>query len=528
MLQEAARKLGFSAKKISKLAQDLYEGIEVNGKTTGLITYMRTDSVSVSSQALDSTRKFISSSYGDNYLPEKPRYFKNKTKNAQEAHEAIRPTDIALLPDDAKNSLSIDHYKLYSLIWRRMMASQMNNAIMDAVAIDIADSGKKDIFRASGSTVKFDGFLKLYIKDKNENAEILPAVKEGDKVEALEIQPDQHFTEPPPRYTEASLVKKLEELGIGRPSTYPSIIAVLQDRGYVLLDRKRFIAVPKGRIVSAFLTSFFEKYVEYDFTAKLEDQLDDISNGEADSKAVLKDFWIPFKTRIDEVLLVKASEILDVMEGKLNSYLYKGEEHNCGECKTGEMKLKNGRFGPFLGCSNYPNCKNIQRIPDVTTSEVIAVENQNIGELQLPNKIGDDNTGKTYTIKRGPYGVYIEAVKDKDIKRVSVPKDKSLASIDLEYAIQMALLPRVVGESQEFGPIKAGFGRFGPYVEFGGKYVSIKEHDPISISIEEAESIIREKGSKVKAPRAKKTLSKKTKTTKTKAKTKTTKVKKKG
>jgi DNA topoisomerase-1 len=513
MLQEASRKLGFSAKKTSKLAQDLYEGIEVEGKTTGLITYMRTDSVHISSQALDASRKFISSYFGKDYLPEKARFFKNKTKNAQEAHEAIRPTDMNLLPEKAKNSLSLDHYKLYSLIWRRMMASQMSNALLDSVTLDIADVSGQDIFRATGSTIKFDGFLKLYIKEKEEGSEakeeeaILPSVKIGELVETIEIRPDQHFTEPPPRYTEASLVKKLEELGIGRPSTYPSIIAVLQDRGYVVLERKRFAAVPKGRIVSAFLTSFFEKYVEYDFTAKLEDQLDDISTGEASSKSVLKDFWVPFKTRIDEVLLIRGSEILEKMEGKLNAYLYKGEAHKCTECNVGEMRLKNGRFGPFLGCSNYPNCKHIQRIPDMTNFEEVNEEKASTSALHLPHQIGVDESGKIYTIKSGPYGIYLEALKDKDIKRVKLPRNRSLETIDLNYAVVLASMPRLVGVSEEFGPIKASFGRFGPFVEFSGKYVSIKGHDPVSINLEEAEQMIREKASKPERTKAKKSAS---------------------
>ncbi len=517
MLQEAARKLGFSAKKTAKIAQGLYEGVEVDGKTTGLITYMRTDSVSISSQALDAARNLIGSHFGKSYLPEKARFFKNKTKNAQEAHEAIRPTDMALLPEKVKNSLSIDHYRLYSLIWRRMMASQMSNAILDSVTMDITNSGGQDIFRATGSTIKFDGFLKLYIKEKAEGTEdtelILPPVTIGEAVNTIEMRPDQHFTEPPPRYTEASLVKKLEELGIGRPSTYPSIIAVLQDRGYVLLDRKRFVAVPKGRIVSAFLTSFFAKYVEYDFTAKLEDQLDDISNGEASSKSVLKDFWGPFKSRIDEVLLIKGSEILEKMEGKLSAYLYKGEAHKCTECNIGEMKLKNGRFGPFLGCSNYPNCKHIQRIPDMTNSEELAEEESSVSGFPLPHLIGEGKDGRTYTIKRGPYGIYLEAIKDKDIKRVKLPAGRDLATVNLDYAMSLASMPRLVGISEEFGPIKASFGKFGPFVEFGGKYASIKGQDPVSIELKEAERIIREKASKpTRAPKSRPTKPKKSKT----------------
>jgi len=524
MLQEAARKLGFTAKKTSKLAQDLYEGIEVNGKTGGLITYMRTDSVSVSKQALAAARTVIASRFGDRYVPDQTRHYKNKTKNAQEAHEAIRPTDMSLLPEDVKHSLGLDHYKLYSLIWRRMMASQMSNAILDSVAIDIATPDEKNIFRATGSTIKFDGFLTLYIKDKAPEETILPAVSVGESVAVDEIVPEQHFTEPPPRYTEASLVKKLEELGIGRPSTYPSIIAVLQDRGYMLLERKRFIAVAKGRIVSAFLTSFFEKYVEYDFTAKLENQLDEISHGEVTSNKVLQEFWNPFKQRVDEVLTVKGSEILEKMEEKLLAYLYKNKDHKCTECNVGEMKLKNGRFGPFLGCSNYPDCKHIEKIPDITTAENAADEAVSTSGLQLPHLIGEDEMGRVYTIKRGPYGVYIESIKDKDIKRSSLPKDKSLVSVDLDYAKTLTSMPRMVGESAEFGPVKVGFGRFGPYLEFQGKYISIRGLDPISVELSDLEPIIREKGDKAKAPRPKAVKATKAKTPKKTSK-KTTKSK---
>lgn len=495
LLQEAARRMGFSAKKTSKLAQDLYEGISIGGKTTGLITYMRTDSVSVSELALNASRDFIGSEYGKPYLPAKPRFFKNKSKNAQEAHEAIRPTDMSITPEKAKSSLDNDHYRLYDLIWRRMIASQMNNAILDSVTLDISDKSEENVFRATGSTIKFDGFLKLYGgKSVSSDENIIPKVTKDQLAKLAEITPEQHFTEPPGRYSEAALVKKLEELGIGRPSTYPSIISILQERGYVVLDKKRFIAVPKGRVVSAFLTSFFEKYVEYDFTAKLEDELDDISNGDATSKKVLQGFWTPFKTRIDEVLQVKGSEILEKMEARLSSYLYKDKDHECSVCKKGTMRLKNGKFGPFLGCSNYPECKNIERIPDVLqgAADASQAEEQTQG-MQLPHALGEGASGYTMSIKKGPYGIYLEGIKGKEVKRAKIPAGRNLQTVDLEYADSLMKMPRELGSSEEYGVIKAGFGRFGPYVEYGGKYVSIKGKDPVTISLEEAVELIASK-----------------------------------
>lgn len=542
LLQEAARRLGFSAKKTSKLAQDLYEGVSINGKTTGLITYMRTDSVMVSQFALDASRDFIGSEFGKSYLPAKPRFFKNKSKNAQEAHEAIRPTDMKITPEKAKHSLDNDHYRLYDLIWRRMIASQMTNAIMDSVTLDIADSSEKNVFRATGSTVKFDGFLKVYGGSKSANREenIMPKVTKGQSSKLKKLIPDQHFTEPPPRYSEAALVKKLEELGIGRPSTYPSIISVLQDRGYVVLDKKRFIAVPRGRVVSAFLTSLFTKYVEYDFTAKLEDELDDISQGKIESKKVLSGFWDPFKHRVDEVLQVKGSEILEKMEERLSSYLYKDKDHKCTVCNKGTMRLKNGKFGPFLGCSNYPECKNIERIPDVLQSAADAgVAEEQAQGVSLPLEVGEGPSGYKMTIKKGPYGIYLEGVKGKEIKRAKIPAGKPLQSVSIEYADSLMQMPRTVGTSETYGVIKAGFGRFGPYVEYGGKYASIKGQDPVSITLAEAEAIIAAKPDKpargapkkaaaTKKPAAKKTVAKKAVSkTKTVAKSKTAKTKKK-
>lgn len=496
MLQESAKKIGFSAKKTAKIAQDLYEGMEFNGQSQGIITYMRTDSVDISQDALKECRHFIDKKFGQPYLPKTARKFKNKTKNVQEAHEAIRPTNINLTPEMLKSSISLDHYKLYSLIWQRTIASQMSNALLESTTVTISDKAEDNKFRATGTIIKFDGFLKLFINNKSLDDEIiLPATKINETLITSNIDPHQHFTQPAARFTEASLIKKLEDLGIGRPSTYPTIIAVLKDREYVTFEKKRFTTLAKGRIVNAFLTSFFEKYVEYNFTAMLENQLDDISNGLINSIIVLKNFWNPFKEQVDKILLVKISDILNEMEVGLNNYLFENDEHICSKCKTGEMKLKNGKFGPFLGCSNYPECKNIQKIndkldnhPDENNTATNSNATENKTELTLPFVIGSADDWD-YTIKKGPYGTYIEAVKAKDVKRMAVPTNKALATINLDYAIKLISLPRILGPYND-GIIKAGLGKFGPYLECDGKYYSIKGQDPISITFEEAKEFI--------------------------------------
>lgn len=491
MLQDASRKLGFSTKKTAKIAQDLYEGMSVNGKTVGLITYMRTDSVSVAQDALDSSRRLIEQHFGAQYVEPKIRIFPNKTKNAQEAHEAIRPTDLSLIPDDIKTSLDADHYKLYKLIWSRMMASQMSQAIIDIVSVDIEAGNGDGVFRASGSTIKFDGFLKLYVVDEKEEENVLPVLNASDVLGVENIKANQHFTEPPPRYTEASLVKKLEELGIGRPSTYPAIIAVLQDRGYVSLENKRFFAMPKGRMVSAFLESFFAKYVEYDFTANLEDELDAISNGKINYKKVLRNFWLPFKQNIDATMDVKTVQVLDTMESLLHDYLFGSADSKCNKCGIGFMKLKTGKFGPFLGCSNYPECNNIKKLGDDDKEQ----EEVSAATDQFPKSLGLDENGVEYVIKKGPYGVYVEHNVLGEIKRTKVPDGKKLEDINIEFVKAITALPRIVGESQKYGIIKAGSGRFGPYVQYEKKYVSIKA-DPITITLSDAEQAIDRKLSK--------------------------------
>jgi len=495
IIQEAARKLGFSAKKTSRMAQDLYEGQEVDGKTLGLITYMRTDSVSISAEALAATREHIESSFGSKYLPKSPKAYKTKTKNAQEAHEAIRPTNISLTPRDVKPYLDSDHFRLYELIWKRLVASQMENALFDQVGVDISSEDNKHTFRASGSTMVFDGFYKLYIEDKDDaeskDEQKLPVLDKDENLILDKINPEQHFTQPPPRYSEASLVKKMEELGIGRPSTYPTIISILQDREYVRIDKKRFFPESKGRLVIAFLLKFFTRYVEYDFTAKLEDELDDISNGEVEWKQVLRDFWNPFKSKTDEVMEIKKSDVTSQIEENIKDYIFDGLEINkegerkCPDCKTGTLHLKTGKFGAFVGCSNYPNCKYIHK---VGTSQ--AEDEQEAGAgggNTFPMILGNDENGSEISIRKGPYGIYIQRTLGKDIKRVGLPKGVMVDQVTMAYANNMLSLPRVLGPHPEDGKnVNAGIGRFGPYVEHNKVYKSIKNDDPITITLESA------------------------------------------
>ena len=496
LLQEAARKLGYSAKRTSRLAQDLYEGLTIDGSNVGLITYMRTDSVNLSEDAINNFRTHITSEFGNKYLPSTPRVYKTKAKNAQEAHEAIRPTNISLSPKSLSGKVEADHLRLYELIWKRALASQMENAILDSVGIDIATEDKKSVFRATGTTINFDGFLKLYQEgaddEEDEDKQPIPDLKVGEKVDMSEIETNQHFTQPPPRYTEASLVKKMEELGIGRPSTYPSIISILQEREYVLLDKKRFMAESKGRLVNAFLTAFFTKYVEFDFTAKLEDQLDDIANGETNWKEVLKGFWTPFKTEIDRVLTIKNVDIVKDIEKHLTTFMFGNVENleektKCPTCSTGTLGLKTGKFGAFIGCSNYPECKHVQQLgngialgADKTEEEI-----KQEGELQLPKILGE-HEGKEVSLRKGPYGFYVQLGDGKEVKRTGLQKGHDLKSVDFEFAMSLLSLPRVVGDHPEGGVVKAGIGRFGPYVEYNRKFKSIKNEDPVSITIERA------------------------------------------
>jgi DNA topoisomerase-1 len=509
--QEAARKLYFSAKRTMQVAQRLYEGINIGGETVGLITYMRTDGVTMAAEAVEACRGMIKDSYGAPYLPGEPRVYKSKAKNAQEAHEAVRPTDVTRRPEDVAAFLDDDQKKLYDLIWKRTVASQMENAVLDQVAVDIAAADKSSILRATGSVIAFDGFLKVYQEGKDEQQDaadgdddnklrILPDVKEGQSLARQEVEADQHFTQPPPRYTEASLVKRLEELGIGRPSTYASIISVLQDRNYVKLENRRFEPEDRGRLVTAFLASFFERYVEYDFTAGLEERLDDISGGRREWKQVLRDFWEAFSKAVDGTKELRVREVLDTLDELLGPHFFPdrpdgSNPRKCPACTDGRLGLKLGKFGAFIGCSNYPECRHTQALAVPNGEDGDAAE----AAVEFPRLLGNDpNTGLPVTVRKGPYGAYVQLGEAEEggpkPKRASLPKGMSPATIDLETALGLLSLPRDVGEHPETGDmITAGLGRFGPFIKMGGTYVSLKEDDVLTIGLNRAVALLADK-----------------------------------
>ena len=489
--QEASRKLGLGAATAMRIAQRLYEGVDIGGETVGLITYMRTDGVQLAPEAIGQTRRLIETKYGQSYVPAQPRVYTSKAKNAQEAHEAIRPTDLFRTPQDVAQYLDKDQRGLYELIWKRTVASQMESAVLDQVTVDIASADKTVQLRATGSVVKFNGFLTLYDEGRDdeadeENAAILPDVAEGEGLDRREVIPEQHFTEPPPRYSEASLVKRLEELGIGRPSTYASIIEVLQRRNYVRLDRKRFIPEDRGRIVTAFLQTYFPRYVEYNFTAHLEEELDDISDGKIDWRQVLREFWGAFSSAVGETKNLRVSEVLDKLDEELGPHFFPANDNggksprDCPACGNGRLGLKLGRFGAFIGCSNYPECRFTRKLA-VVDPEKDAASGANLNE---PKVLGiDPVTGKQVTLRNGPYGLYIQLGepegKDKP-KRASLLKGMTPDELTLEKALAILALPRELGPHPEDGePVLAGVGRFGPYVRHGSKYKSIPADESV-------------------------------------------------
>jgi DNA topoisomerase-1 len=515
--QEASRKLYFSARQTMTVAQKLYEGVNLGGETVGLITYMRTDGVSMAPEAIFATRDLIGADYGKDYVPDSPRMYKTKAKNAQEAHEAIRPTDVSRTPDKMRPYLTAEQFKLYDLVWKRTVASQMASAILDQVAVDITDKGGAATLRATGSVIRFDGFLKLYREsfddkgdtggDDDDDNRLLPPMVEGDAIKRDKVSADQHFTQPPPRYTEASLVKRMEELGIGRPSTYASILSVLQDREYVRLDNRRFIPEDRGRLVTAFLENFFSRYVEYSFTADLENQLDEISDGKLGWKTVLQNFWMDFKTAIDGTSDLRVSQVLDALDEDMGPHLFPTPEDGhdprvCPACGEGRLGLRIGKFGAFVGCSNYPDCK--------FTRPLVA----KAGDGEDPTAVAEDgvkllgkdpDTDQEVTLRKGPYGLYVqlgEAAKaekgKKAVKppRVSIPKDMDPTSVDLDIALKLLSLPRPIGNHPETGAmITAGIGRFGPYIKHGDIYKSLpKDDDVLTIGLNRAVSLLAEPG----------------------------------
>ncbi len=537
MQMEGARKLGLSAAQTMRCAQQLYEA--------GLITYMRTDGTTLSQDAVKQARDLIKKDYGDKYLPDAPRLYKSKAKNAQEAHEAIRPTDLSKLPKTI--TADYDAKRLYDLIWKRTMASQMENAVMDQVVADISDGTDDVVLRANGSVISFDGFLTLYLEEKDEDEEenpddknrILPPLGEGDNIKLMEVRENQHFTQPPPRYTEASLVKKMEELGIGRPSTYASVLQVLRDRQYVIMDRKRFVPEDRGRLVTSFLKKFFAKYLDYDFTANLEEELDAIAAGHTPWKEALRQFWIDFSKNVEDVKPLTITEVIDYLNEELGAHFFPERKdgsprRECPACKKGELSLKLGKFGAFIGCSDYPDCRFTRPLLSNADDDSANLANE-------PKELGKcPDTGRSVSLRRGPYGPYVQIdappetaeekdtydekiaayetryakrvetakKKKKDIpvkklpkrpvkrpKRQGLPKELPVDDVTLKNALGLLALPREVGDHPETGKmIKAGIGRFGPFVVHDGKFASIpKDEDVMTIGMNRAVDLIAKK-----------------------------------
>jgi DNA topoisomerase-1 len=478
--QEAARKLGFAAQRTMQAAQKLYEGIDIGGETVGLITYMRTDGVQTAPEALDEARAVIGGIYGKEYVPEKPRFYSTKAKNAQEAHEAIRPTSLGRNP--GKMRLEGDLGRLYELIWKRMIASQMESARVEKTTIDLDSADGQTGLRATGQVVTFDGYLAVYEEGRDdpddEEGGRLPQVREGAEATVRAAKADQHFTEPPPRYSEASLVKKLEELGIGRPSTYASILGVLRDRAYVRMEKQRFIPEDKGRLLIAFLEEYFLRYVEYDFTASLEEKLDLVSAGELDWKVLLREFWTHFSAQTGQMGELRTSEVLTALDATLGPHLFPekpdgSDPRLCTVCGTGRMGLKSSKYGPFIGCSNYPECRHTRPL---TVSEDGEEGGEN-GDRELGV---DPETGLTVFLKTGRFGPYVQLGDGEKPKRGSLPKGWSAASMDLEKALRLLRLPREVGLHPEDGkPILAAIGRFGPFVQHNGTYANLSNADEV-------------------------------------------------
>ncbi|MFI4974695.1 MAG: type I DNA topoisomerase [Caulobacterales bacterium] len=501
--QEAARKLGFSAQRTMQAAQKLYEGVDIGGETVGLITYMRTDGVQSAPEALAEAREVIAGLYGKEYVPESPRRYTTKAKNAQEAHEAIRPTSLQRNPGRLR--LEPDMGRLYELIWKRMIASQMEAARIERTTIDIESDDGKTGLRATGQVVQFPGYLAVYEEGRDDPEQKpgetpageedfsgrLPNVVAGAAARVLAARSDQHFTEPPPRYSEASLVKKMEELGIGRPSTYASILTVLRDRSYVRMEKNRFVPEDAGRLVTAFLEQFFRRYVEYDFTADLEEKLDLVSAGDLDWKALLRDFWRDFHAAIGEIGELRMGQVLDALNESLGPHIFPDKADGtdpraCPTCGTGRLSLKTGKFGAFIGCSNYPECRFTRPIAGDNGEDKADAGDRELGV--------DPATGRTIWLKAGRFGPYVEETADKP-KRASLPKDWPPAAMDLDKAIRLLRLPRKVGDHpDDGGEILAGIGRYGPYVQHNGTYANLPSVDEVfDVGLNRAVAVLAEK-----------------------------------
>jgi DNA topoisomerase I len=529
--QEASRKLGLGAQQTMRVAQQLYEGVDIEGETVGLITYMRTDGVQMAREAITAIRGHVSEAFGADYLPAAPREYSSKAKNAQEAHEAIRPTDVRNTPESVARFLDDRQRRLYELVWKRAVASQMQSAELDQTTVDLADATGQVRLRATGSVVAFDGFLKLYREDlddseadrraglltgagkggaaEQEDTRTLPPMREKDPVKRGEVSANQHFTQPPPRYSEASLVKRLEELGIGRPSTYASILQVLQDRQYVTLEKRRFQPEDRGRLVTAFLVAFFERYVDTGFTAGLEEQLDDISGGRIAWREVMREFWDEFSRAVGATKDLKISDVIDALDEELGPHFFPArgdgtDPRACPACAGGRLGLRLGRSGAFVGCSNYPECRYTRPLA-VPGAEGENASTLNEGQRELG---ADPATGQTVTLRRGPYGLYVqlgeggtdEKGKPTKPRRASLTRDMDPETLDLDRALALLALPRVVGRDPETGgEITAGIGRFGPYIRLGTAYQSLEPGDDVlSLGMNRAMDLLAKARAKVR------------------------------
>ena len=519
MQMDASRKLGFSAKQTMSVAQRLYEGVDLGGETVGLITYMRTDGVQITPEAINAIRAEVAADFGQRYVCPFVRDYKSKAKNAQEAHEAVRPTDPRRHPRDVARYLDRDQAALYDLIWKRAVASQMASAELEQTTAEIEVKGRDGRIyglRATGSIVVFDGFLKLYEEGRDdrtraakgkddrsdsddETSRLLPPLAAGDRLTDRAIETEQHFTQPPPRYTEATLVKRLEELGIGRPSTFASTLATLVDRAYVRIDKKRLVPEDKGRLVTAFLANYFGRYVAYDYTAAMEEKLDLVSDDKLDWKAMLRDFWKEFTSAIDETKELRTSAVLDVLNEVLGPHIFPeradgSDPRQCTTCGTGRLSLKTGRYGAFIGCSNYPDCRFTRQFTDQQAApavEGVGADGKLLGV--------DPETDEPVTLRSGRFGLYVQLgepkSKDDKPKRSSIPKGIDAATLDLDGALQLLRLPREVGMHPETQTmITAGLGRFGPFIKHDTTYVNLESIDEVfSVGVNRAVALLAEK-----------------------------------
>ena len=512
--QAASSKLGFNASRTMQVAQRLYEGLDTGGETVGLITYMRTDGVQMAAEAIDGARLVIASRFGERYRPDQPRHYATKAKNAQEAHEAIRPTDFSRTPESVKQHLDSDQFRLYDLVWKRAIASQMAPAEIERTTVEITadNNGARAGLRATGSVIRFDGFIAAYTDqrddtdngDDGDDSRRLPAINAKEDLAREKIDATQHFTEPPPRYSEASLIKKMEELGIGRPSTYAATLATLRDREYVAIDNRKLIPEAKGRLVTAFLENFFDRYVEYDFTADLEEKLDRISAGELQWKDVLRDFWRDFLNHVEGTKELRISDVLDALNEELAPLVFPAREDGsdpriCPKCNTGKLSLKLSRYGAFVGCSNYPDCGYTRQLSADASADDAAVSND-------PRDLGKDpHTDEPITLRTGRFGPYVQRGEGKGAKRSGIPKGWKPEDVDHEKALALLSLPRDVGAHPESGKmISAGLGRYGPFLLHDGTYANLESiEDVFSIGLNRAVTVLAEKLAKGPGRRSK-------------------------